>query len=113
MKKYILIAGVNGAGKSTLFQTVSSLHKMKRVNADEILRESGRLGNPANILSAGKIAVERITQYFDEGVTFNQETTICGKGILRNIEKAREIGYFVELHYVGVDHVDIAKKRVA
>lgn len=113
MKKYILIAGVNGAGQSTLFQTVSSLHKMKRVNADEILRESGRLGNPANILSAGKIAVERITQYFDEGVTFNQETTLCGRVILRNIEKAREIGYFVELHYVGVDHVDIAKKRVA
>lgn len=45
MKKYILIAGVNGAGKSTLFRTAQSLHKMPRVNADEILRESGRYFN--------------------------------------------------------------------
>lgn len=113
MKKYILIAGVNGAGKSTLFQTVQNLHKMPRINADEILRESGSMGNPADILNAGKKAVERIVQYFDEGVTFNQETTLCGKLIIRNIEKAKKLGYFIELHYVGVDDVDIAKERVA
>ena len=37
---------------------------------------------------------------------------MCGKAILKNIKKAKELGYFVELHYVGVDNVDIEKERV-
>ena len=30
----------------------------------------------------------------------------------RNILKAKQLGYFIELHYVGVDSVEIAKDRV-
>ena len=32
--------------------------------------------------------------------------------IEKNIQKAKKLGYIVELHYVGVDSVDIAKSRV-
>lgn len=113
MRKYILIAGVNGAGKSTLYQTLQSLQSMPRVNTDEILREFGDWRNPADVMTAGKIAVRRILQYFKEGVTFSQETTLCGKSILKNIEKAKNRGYFIDLHYIGVENVEIAKKRVA
>ncbi|MCM1538400.1 MAG: zeta toxin family protein [bacterium] len=113
MKKYILIAGVNGAGKSTLYQTLPSLQVMPRVNVDEILRESEKSGDSVNILTAGKKAVTSIAQYFMEGITFHQETTLCGKWIIKNIEEAKKNGYFVELHYVGVESADIAKKRVA
>lgn len=112
MKKYILIAGVNGAGKSTLYQSLQSLQDMPRVNTDEILREFGDWRNTEDVITAGKIAVKKIFQYFDEGITFNQETTLCGKAILNNIEKARKRGYFIELHYIGVESVDIAKERV-
>lgn len=63
-------------------------------------------------MTAGKVAVKKILQYFDEGTTFNQETTLCGKSITKNIEKARKKGYFIELHYIGVESVDIAKERV-
>ena len=112
MKKYIIIAGVNGAGKSTLYQTIESLKGMPRVNVDEIVREIGDWKNVKDIFKAGKMAVKRISQYFDEGMTFNQETTLCGQTIIRNILKAKELGYFIELHYVGVDSVEIAKERV-
>lgn len=112
MKKYILIAGVNGVGKSTLYRSLPSLQNMPRVNTDEILREFGDWRNTGDIMTAGKIAVKIISQYFDEGITFNQETTLCGKSILNNIEKAKERGYFIELHYIGVESVDIAKERV-
>lgn len=112
MKKYILIAGVNGAGKSTLYQSLQSLQKMPRVNTDEILREFGDWRNTADAMTAGKIAAKRLSQYFDEGITFNQETTLCGKTILNNIAKAKERGYSIELHYIGVENVDIAKERV-
>ncbi len=113
MSRYILIAGVNGAGKSTLYQSLQSMQDMPRVNADEILREFGDWRNMVDVMTAGKIAVKKIGRYFDEGSTFNQETTLCGKSILNNIAKAKERGYFIELHYVGVESADIAKGRVA
>lgn len=112
-KKYILIAGVNGAGKSTLYQTIDSLKDMPRVNIDEIVRENGDWRNMADVMRAGKIAVQKIQQYFEQGISFNQETTLCGNSIIRNIEKAKKLGYQIELHYVGVSSVEIAKERIA
>lgn len=112
MRKYILIAGVNGAGKSTLYQSLESLQDIPRVNTDEILREFGDWRNMGDVMAAGKIAVKRLSGYLDEGITFNQETTLCGRSILNNIEKAKKRGYFIELHYIGVESVDIAKERV-
>ena len=113
MKKYILIAGVNGAGKSTLYQSLQSLQDMPRVNTDEIVRDFGDWRNVADVMTAGKIAVKKIARYFDEDLTFNQETTLCGKSIINNITKAKNRGYFIELHYIGVESADIAKERVA
>ena len=104
MKKYILVAGVNGAGKSTLYQSLQSLHDIPRVNTDEILREFGDWRNMIDVMAAGKMAVKKIARYFDEGITFNQETTLCGKSILSNIAKAKKRGYFIELHYIGVEN---------
>lgn len=112
MKKYVLIAGVNGAGKSTLFHLLDSLMEMPRINTDEIVREFGKWDNPIDVMKAGKIAIKKINDLFDADVTFNQETTLCGNSILKNIRKAKSKDYYVEIHYVGVDSVDIAKQRV-
>ena len=69
--------------------------------------------NMADVMTAGKIAVKKIARYFDKGITFNQETTLCGKSIINNITKAKNRGYFIELHYIGVESAEIAKVRVA
>lgn len=71
MKKYILIAGVNGAGKSTLYQTIDSLKLMERVNTDEIVRSFGDWESPSDVMKAGKIAVKKIQNYFEKGISFN------------------------------------------
>lgn len=112
MKKYVIIAGVNGAGKSTLYQADDNLKNLPRVNVDEIVKEIGDWKNNSDIFIAGKIAVKKIMEYFKEGISFNQETTLCGKSIIRNVLKAKSLGYFIELHYVGVDSAEIAKERV-
>lgn len=78
MKKYILIAGVNGAGKSTLFHMLPELKEYPRVNSDEIVKEFGEWNDPIAVLKAGKLAVENIKQYIEKGISFNQETTLCG-----------------------------------
>lgn len=113
MKKYVIIAGVNGAGKSTLYQTYENLKDLPRVNVDEIVREIGDWKNVGDIVSAGKIAVKKIAEYFEKGSSFNQETTLCGRTIIKNIREAKSLGYFIELHYIGLDSVEIAKQRVA
>ena len=100
MKKYILIAGVNGAGKSTLYQTLESLKNMTRINTDEIVRSFGNWQNTSDVFKAGKIAVKKMKEYFDQGITFNQETTLCGASIIQNIKFAKSLGYKIELHYV-------------
>ena len=61
---------------------------------------------------ASAFSVKNITEYLEKGVSFNQETTLCGNMIVKNILKAKSLGYFIELHYVGVDSVEIAKERV-
>lgn len=112
MKRYILFAGCNGVGKSTLYQTNDLFRDMARVNMDEIVREFGSWKVGTDVIKAGKIAVRKIAQYLKEGVSFNQEVTLCGLSVWKNIQMAHSADYRVEMYYVGVDSVEIAKKRV-
>ena len=96
MKKYTIVAGVNGAGKTTLYNIESYLKNECRVNADEILSDmGGDWRNPADVFAAGKKAVERLNSFIDDGVCFNQETTLCGNTILNSITRAKENGYLI------------------
>ena len=123
-KVYVLLAGVNGAGKSTLYNIVGkfgpifpfcdnkALQDMPLINSDNIVREFGDWRDDKDQYAAGKIAVRRIREYFRQGVSFAQETTLAGKSIVRNIETAKANGYKVGIVYVGVESADIAKQRV-
>ena len=114
MKKYTIVAGVNGAGKSTLYQLNPRLRNEHRVNADEILRELQLDWRDfSSVLVAGKEAVKRLNTYIDEGISFNQETTLCGKAVIKAIKDAKEKGFLIELHYIGLDSAELAKERVA
>ena len=113
MKRYILFAGVNGAGKTTLYQTYPDIQSMPRINVDEIVRKIGNWKNHDDVMQAGITAVRLIKEYFEKGLSFNQETTLCGKSIFRNIRMAREQSYEIVLYYVGLDSAETAKKRVS
>ena len=113
MKKYIIIAGVNGAGKSTLYQMYDKFLGMPRVNVDEIVKEIGDWKNMRDVFTAGKIAVKNISKYIEAGITFNQETTLCGNSIIRNIMKAKErVKYRVEQGGHGIPEEDIERRYV-
>lgn len=47
-------------------------------------------------MKAGRIAVQRLNTYLQAGITFNQETTLCGHTILRTINRAKQSGYVIE-----------------
>ena len=112
MKRYLIIAGVNGAGKTTLYSTEDSYSGINKVNFDDIVRSIGNWKNSADVKKAGEIALKRIEENLDNGNSFSQETTLCGKSILRNITRAKGLGYTIELWYVGLDSSEIAKERV-
>ena len=86
---------------------------MPRINTDEIVRSFGNWQNTSDVLKAGEIAVKKIKEYFEQDVTFNQETTLCRASVIQNIKLAKSLGYKIELHYVGVASVDIAKECIA
>ena len=111
---YVVFAGVNGAGKSTfyrtgLWRTEDMPRTMARVNSDEIVVAQG--GDPASSadqLRAGREAVRLIEECLSRRRSFNQETTLTGHAVLRNMRRAREAGYRVVLYYIGVDTAAVA-----
>lgn len=116
MKKiFYLFAGVNGAGKSTLYNTESldiNIKDTVRINTDEIVRKIENWKNDSDQIKAAKIAINLRNNCFQCGKSFNEETTLTGKTILKNIDKAKEQGYELQLFYVGLNSSDIAKERV-
>ena len=113
MSNYTVFAGVNGAGKSTLYSTYKDLHDEKRVNCDEIVTElGGDWRNNEDQFRAGKVAIKRIENYLSNGISFNQETTLASKVTIRYAERAKELGYTTELHFVYVESADVSIDRV-
>jgi len=113
MKRYTIFAGINGAGKSTLYQWVykPSLDE-KRINTDEMVARVGTWQDDLLQLRCAREAVRLIKQYLEEGISFNQETTLTGKTILRNVQVAKQKGYAIYLYYVGLENADIALQRI-
>lgn len=112
MKKYIIIAGVNGAGKSTLYHMIDHLHNMPRVNLDDEVRKIGNWKNSQDVFYAGITAASMLKRLLAGEEDFNQETTLCGRTILANIKKAKQNGFYIEVHFVGLSSVELAKERV-
>lgn len=114
-KRLYLFAGVNGAGKSTLYNITDknvNLKDILRINTDEIVRTFGDWKNSTDQIKAAKIAIKLRNQCFEEGKSFQEETTLTGKTILKLIDRAKDLVYEVYLYYVGVETPDIAKTRV-
>lgn len=112
MKRFELYAGVNGAGKTTLYQ-IQNTKTSPRVNTDEIVVELGLDWRSSDAQRrASKISIEKIQNYMREGISFNQETTLAGRTIKKQIREMKKQGYQIYLYYVGVSEPKIAVERV-
>lgn len=114
MKIYTIFAGVNGAGKSTLYniEIIKNNDLGKRINTDEIVKEIGEWKNSSDQIKAARIGIKWRNEYIEKDISFNQETTLTGNTVLKGILKAKERGFKIYLHYIGVKDVEIAKERV-
>lgn len=114
MKKYTLFAGVNGAGKTSIYKSVfyNEEYIGKRINTDEMVARIGSWKDNNLQIKAGREAVKMIDYYIKNDISFHQETTLSGKSIIKNINKAKEKGFFVVMNYIGLENSKIAKERV-
>ncbi len=114
MSNVTIFAGVNGAGKTTLYY--NEIERKKdfglRINIDEIVSSFGDWRDRNDQIRASKLAIIMRNNYIRKNQSFNQETTLCGKSILRLFNELKAKNYHIDLYYVGLDSIEIAKERV-
>ena len=110
---YTLIAGINGAGKTSLYWTLNRKGELGvRINIDEIAKDRGNWKDNRVQIAAGRQALAMIGDCIDKRISFHLETTLPGLSILRQIKRAKENGFEIQLYFVGVESVDVALDRV-
>ena len=63
-------------------------------------------------MESAREAVKLIKNYISQKISFNQETTLSGRSILKSIKIAKENGFYIVMNYIGVENPEIAKDRV-
>ena len=114
MSTYTIFAGVNGAVKTSIYKSTyyEQNKNERRINTDEMVARIGSWKDSNLQMKCAREAVKLIKTYIDEGISFNQETTLSGRSIINNIKRAKQNGYTIILNYIGVDNSETAKERV-
>lgn len=109
MKIYTIIGGVNGTGKSSLTGVLKTQTTDLGIiiDVDKITAQNG-----GSAIQGGKIALERIRECLDKGLSFTQETTLSGRKTEITAAQAKERGYYVRLYYVGLDTLEESLARI-
>lgn len=109
-KVYTIIGGVNGTGKSSFTGALETQAEDLGcvIDVDKITASS--MVSP---LEGGKIALRRIDECLDKGHNLTQESTLAGCRTARTASKAKKMGYYVRLYYIGLDTYDESIRRIA
>jgi len=109
--KLIIISGANGSGKTTFAKEFLIDFKFNYLNADEI-----KFNEKVSEIEASKRFLKRLNILLNEKQDIILETTLSGKYIFRIIDKAKKLGYNIELFYIFVENylenILRVKKRV-
>jgi predicted ABC-type ATPase len=110
-----LFAGSNGAGKTTFARSyLTSLPGPPRfLNADEMARGLSPL-DPASVArKAARLLLAEIGESLEAGHSFALESTLSGRSQLQVIERAKERGYQIEMHYLWIPSPELAIRRIS
>ncbi|MBU3179506.1 zeta toxin family protein [Clostridium estertheticum] len=114
MPTYTIFAGTNGSGKTSMYKSIyyNENKDEKRINTDEIVARIGSWQDNNLQMKCAREAVKLIKNYILQGISFNQETTLSGRSIIKNIRIAKDNGFYIVMNYIGVESPEIAKERV-
>ena len=110
-----MIAGPNGAGKTTASMNIlpELLVCKEFVNADEIAKGLSPFKPEEMAILAGKLMLERINYLLSQKVSFAIETTLSTRSYQNLVEKAKSLGYEVQLLFFWLASPEMACQRVA
>lgn len=109
----IIVGGANGAGKTTFVKKYLEENPgIVYLSADAIAEEIAPHDLTSAKIEAGRIFLERIDVLINKKQTFLVESTLAGKGLLRDIFKARSIGLRTEIIYIFHDSPEVCVNRV-
>ncbi|MFX0547780.1 zeta toxin family protein [Hathewaya histolytica] len=114
MPTYTIFAGVNGAGKTLIYKSIYYHENKdeKRINTDEMVARIGSWKDSNLQIKCAREAVKLIKHYILKGISFNQETTLSGRSIIKNINFAKEKGFYIVMNYIGLENTELAKERI-
>ena len=109
-----VFAGNNGSGKSTLRNLIIDKIGIDiNIDPDAIARRLDSENPESKRVSAGKEVIKSVNHYLKEGKDFSIETTLAGKNAIRQMQKAKSLGYEVTMFYVALNNVQQNIQRVA
>lgn len=110
----VLLAGPNGAGKTTFYQLHLAAYRLPFINADQIALESFGNQAPETSIPAARVADELRRQKVAGGHSFIFETVLSDPmgDKIDFLRKARQSGFFVEAHFIGLASPALSQARV-
>lgn len=112
MKDLIVVGGPNGAGKTTFVRSYLQLRPLKYLSADDIAANLSP-ANPERVrIEAGREFSRRLRQSIDQGESVLVESTLSGRSLLHAMERARRVGYHVEIIFTFVEAPEICLSRI-
>lgn len=114
MPTLYLFAGSNGAGKTTFARAyLRLLDPIPRfLNADEIARGLSPLAPQELAVKAGKLLLHEIQGCIESKTSFGLESTLSGTTYAKVLERAKSIGYQIEIHYLWLPSPELAIQRI-
>lgn len=108
------IAGCNGAGKTTFAKEFlpKEVKCLRFLNADKIERGLSPLKPSAGAIRAARLLLTQADEQLRRRETFAMESTLSGKTYIRFLQRARKLGYEIELHHLWLSSPAQAIARV-
>jgi len=115
MPRLYIISGCNGSGKTTASYTLlpELLDCSEFVNSDEFAKSLAPFHPESAYITASRFMVKKFQYLFARREDFCVETTLATRSLIKMVQRAQDLGYFVTVVYLWLNSPDIAVRRVA
>jgi predicted ABC-type ATPase len=110
-----LFAGCNGAGKTTFARAYLTQFPTppRFLNADEIARGLSPLAPHTMAIKAGRLLLHEIDGCLEARRSFALESTLSGQTHRALLQRAKTLGFRIEIHYLWLPSPKLAVRRIA
>ena len=113
-KSVYIIAGPNGSGKTTFAKMFlpDYVKCPNFVNADLIAQGLAPFDPSRFAIKAGKLVLQQIQEYSEQGVDFAFETTLSGRSYANLFSELRNKGYTLHIFFLWIPDPELAIARI-